>query len=133
VGADHPRQPGFPASGGDSAPLLVGAIGSDSASNHAWQAEGSHRGSPVGGQAVLKRLFRAVATKLRGLPSEHTPQSGRPGGVAWAPGGRDSIAMVVRFVNAVLAQMHSDGQWAASYARWIGTPVPTPPPARYSG
>ena len=39
----------------------------------------------------------------------------------------------VRFVNAVLAQLHSDGQWAASYARWIGTPVPAPPPARYSG
>jgi polar amino acid transport system substrate-binding protein len=39
----------------------------------------------------------------------------------------------VRFVNAVLAQMRSDGQWATSYARWIGTPVPAPPPARYSG
>lgn len=38
----------------------------------------------------------------------------------------------VRFVNAVLAQMRSDGQWARSYARWIGTPVPAPPPARYS-
>jgi polar amino acid transport system substrate-binding protein len=39
----------------------------------------------------------------------------------------------VRFVNAVLAQMRGDGQWAASYARWIGTPVPAPPQARYSG
>lgn len=39
----------------------------------------------------------------------------------------------VRFVNAVLAQMRADGQWASSYARWIGTPVPAPPPARYSG
>ena len=39
----------------------------------------------------------------------------------------------VRFVNAVLAQMRADGQWTASYARWIGTPVPAPPPARYSG
>ena len=37
----------------------------------------------------------------------------------------------VRFVNAVLAQLRSNGQWAASYARWVGTPVPTPPPARY--
>jgi polar amino acid transport system substrate-binding protein len=37
----------------------------------------------------------------------------------------------VRFVNAVLAQMRSDGQWARSYAQWIGTPVPAPPPARY--
>jgi polar amino acid transport system substrate-binding protein len=37
----------------------------------------------------------------------------------------------VRFVNAVLAQLRADGQWAASYARWIGTPVPAPPQARY--
>ena len=37
----------------------------------------------------------------------------------------------VRFVNAVLAKMRADGQWAASYARWIGTPVPVPPKARY--
>jgi polar amino acid transport system substrate-binding protein len=37
----------------------------------------------------------------------------------------------VRFVNAVLAQMRADGQWAASYAHWIGTPAPTPPKARY--
>ena len=37
----------------------------------------------------------------------------------------------VRFVNAVLARLRSNGQWAASYARWVGTPVPTPPPARY--
>jgi ABC-type amino acid transport substrate-binding protein len=39
----------------------------------------------------------------------------------------------VRFVNAVLAQMRADGQSALSYAHWIGTPVPAPPPARYSG
>ena len=37
----------------------------------------------------------------------------------------------VRFVNAVLAKMRANGQWAASYARWIGTPVPAPPKARY--
>jgi polar amino acid transport system substrate-binding protein len=37
----------------------------------------------------------------------------------------------VRFVNAVLQRMRTDGQWAASYARWVGTPVPAPPPARY--
>jgi len=37
----------------------------------------------------------------------------------------------VRFVNAVLEQMRTDGQWAASYARWIGTPVPAPPPVEY--
>ena len=39
----------------------------------------------------------------------------------------------VRFVNAVLAQLRSSGQWAASYAHWVGTPVPAPPPARYRG
>jgi polar amino acid transport system substrate-binding protein len=37
----------------------------------------------------------------------------------------------VRFVNAVLQQLRTDGQWAASYARWVGAPVPAPPPARY--
>jgi polar amino acid transport system substrate-binding protein len=39
----------------------------------------------------------------------------------------------VRFVNAVLQQMRTDGQWAASYAHWVGTPVPKPPPAHYLG
>jgi polar amino acid transport system substrate-binding protein len=38
----------------------------------------------------------------------------------------------VRFVNAVLAQERADGAWAASYARWVGTPVPHPPTAQYS-
>jgi len=37
----------------------------------------------------------------------------------------------VRFVNAVLQQMRTDGHWAASYARWVGTPVPAPPAAHY--
>ena len=37
----------------------------------------------------------------------------------------------VRFVNAVLAKMRADGQWAASYRHWIGTRVPAPPPAHY--
>jgi polar amino acid transport system substrate-binding protein len=39
----------------------------------------------------------------------------------------------VRFVNAVLERQRGNGQWAASYARWVGTPVPAPPPARYKG
>jgi ABC-type amino acid transport substrate-binding protein len=38
----------------------------------------------------------------------------------------------VRFVNAVLAQWGASGGWAASYARWIGTPVPAPPAVRYA-
>lgn len=37
----------------------------------------------------------------------------------------------VQFVNAVLAQMRADGQWAASYDRWLGGPAPAPPPAHY--
>jgi len=39
----------------------------------------------------------------------------------------------VRFVNAVLQQLRADGQWSASYARWVGTPAPAPPPAQYGG
>ena len=39
----------------------------------------------------------------------------------------------VRFVNAVLQQQRTNGQWAASYRHWIGTPAPSPPPARYAG
>jgi len=38
----------------------------------------------------------------------------------------------VRFVNAVLAQERADGAWAASYAHWVGTPVPHPPTAQYA-
>jgi polar amino acid transport system substrate-binding protein len=39
----------------------------------------------------------------------------------------------VAFVNAVLEQLRTDGQWAASYAHWIGHPVPAPPQAQYAG
>ena len=39
----------------------------------------------------------------------------------------------VRFVNAVLQRLRANGRWAASYAHWVGTPVPAPPPARYRG
>jgi polar amino acid transport system substrate-binding protein len=38
----------------------------------------------------------------------------------------------VRFVNAVLAQERADNGWAQSYAKWIGTPVPPPPVAKYA-
>jgi polar amino acid transport system substrate-binding protein len=37
----------------------------------------------------------------------------------------------VRFVNAVLQQLRTDGQWAADYRDWVGTPVQAPPPAKY--
>jgi polar amino acid transport system substrate-binding protein len=39
----------------------------------------------------------------------------------------------VRFVNAVLQQLRTDGQWKASYAKWLGHPVPSPPSAQYAG
>jgi len=39
----------------------------------------------------------------------------------------------VRFVNGVLQQLRTNGQWAASYRHWIGTPVPSVPQAQYAG
>jgi polar amino acid transport system substrate-binding protein len=39
----------------------------------------------------------------------------------------------VRFVNAVLQQLRTNGQWAASYRHWIGTQAPSPPAAHYAG
>ena len=39
----------------------------------------------------------------------------------------------VRFVNAVLQQLRTNGQWAASYRHWIGTPVAPIPQAQYAG
>jgi polar amino acid transport system substrate-binding protein len=38
----------------------------------------------------------------------------------------------VRFVNAVLAQIESNGQWQADYRQWVGTPVPSPPVPQYA-
>ena len=38
---------------------------------------------------------------------------------------------LVRFVNGVLDRMRADGTWAAIYTRWLGAPVPAPPPAKY--
>jgi polar amino acid transport system substrate-binding protein len=37
----------------------------------------------------------------------------------------------VRFVNAVLAHMRADGQWADSYRHWVGPTAPAPPRAQY--
>jgi polar amino acid transport system substrate-binding protein len=37
----------------------------------------------------------------------------------------------VRFVNAVLEDMRTDGRWAAIYRKWLPAPVPKPPPAVY--
>jgi len=39
----------------------------------------------------------------------------------------------VRFVNAVLQELRTNGQWAASYRHWIGTPVAPIPQAHYAG
>jgi polar amino acid transport system substrate-binding protein len=39
----------------------------------------------------------------------------------------------VRFVNAVLQQLRTDGQWKSIYTRWLGTPAKDPPPAHYTG
>jgi polar amino acid transport system substrate-binding protein len=38
---------------------------------------------------------------------------------------------LVRFVNGVLDRMRADGTWAAIYTRWLGSPAPAPPPAKY--
>jgi polar amino acid transport system substrate-binding protein len=38
----------------------------------------------------------------------------------------------VRFVNAVLTQIESNGTWERDYARWVGGPAQSPPPLRYA-
>jgi polar amino acid transport system substrate-binding protein len=38
----------------------------------------------------------------------------------------------VRFVNAVLTRIESDGQWQQDYQRWAGSPVPAPPALQYA-
>jgi polar amino acid transport system substrate-binding protein len=62
-------------------------------------------------------------TKLIGPPLTNEPY-----GLAISKSHPDFVA----FVNAVLQQLRTDGQWAASYAHWVGTPVPAPPPAQYA-
>ena len=56
------------------------------------------------------------------------PISPQPYGLAIAKQHQDFVV----FVNAVLEQLRTDGQWKASYAHWIGHPVPAPPQAQYA-
>jgi polar amino acid transport system substrate-binding protein len=55
------------------------------------------------------------------------PLSNEPYGLAISKQHPDFVA----FVNAVLEQLRTDGQWQASYAKSIGTPVPAPPQPQY--
>ena len=52
-----------------------------------------------------------------------------PYGIAMATDAQD----LVRFVNAVLERLRSDGTWTELYERWLGAlgPPPAPPTARY--
>lgn len=69
--------------------------------------------------------------RVRGPPSRRSPPplDFEPEGLGVSQQHPD----FVRFVNAVLERIRSDSQWGATYARWIGTPVPALPPAHYSG
>jgi polar amino acid transport system substrate-binding protein len=58
------------------------------------------------------------------------PIDDEPYGMAIAKGRTD----FVRFVNAVLERMRTDGTWTATYNRWLADllgPAPAPPAAKY--
>jgi polar amino acid transport system substrate-binding protein len=61
-------------------------------------------------------------TKVIGLPLTDEPY-----GLAISKQHPEFVA----FVNAVLQELRTNGQWASSYAHWVGAPVPAPPPAQY--
>ena len=61
-------------------------------------------------------------TELKGPPLTNEP---------YGPAINKQHPDFVAFVNAVLEQLRTDGQWSASYAHWIGTPVPAPSAAEY--
>jgi polar amino acid transport system substrate-binding protein len=43
---------------------------------------------------------------------------------------KDNIDLV-RFVNGVLESVRTSDRWAGYYRKWVGTPAPNPPAARY--
>jgi polar amino acid transport system substrate-binding protein len=54
-----------------------------------------------------------------------------PYGIAFPKSSGDFVA----FVNGVLQQIRSDGDWTRTYQQWVGNrlgPTPAPPPATYS-
>jgi polar amino acid transport system substrate-binding protein len=51
-----------------------------------------------------------------------------PYGVAMSRSAPD----LVRLVNGVLDRMRTNGSWAATYTRWLGSPAPAPPAAKYA-
>jgi polar amino acid transport system substrate-binding protein len=75
-------------------------------------------------------------TILRGLAAQDpdtrlllaTDFTKEPYGIAMDPKAPD----LVEFVNGVLEQLRADGEWRAIYAKWLGSPVPAPPIARYA-
>ncbi len=61
-------------------------------------------------------------TELKGPPLTNEP---------YGPAINEQHPDFVAFVNAVVEQLCTYGQWSASYAHWIGTPVPASPAAEY--